>query len=271
MNTKSTTRGPDFIDRFEMASRDMLAGIAKQGGVIVSVIGVLAVAAGIGVFWAHRQTSQETDLQAKYYTLEKRYLETKRGFDEAVVQAKNKTAKKADPKADTKTDTAMAATGDLTKDYGTLPADFEQLVAESPKSKAAEMAALNVAQIYLSYGQKDKALAVLQKVNTTARTNDFSGALVVESRASLMADNGDCKGAIGLWDKIIADKSSQWLRDESKLRMGLCFESQNEMARAEQIYKEVAAKDIKQPDRETSRDAERYLRLLKLKQSARGG
>lgn len=261
---------------FDQVTETMNSSVEWLGKNAKIVFGVLVVAVVVGAGTAitsQVSESREERLQEKYFVLEKRMSEIKRGFDEADQQEKARAAAaKAGKPNESKEAPKAKATGDLAKDYGTLPSDFEALIKEAPGSKAGEMAALNLSELQASHGQADQALETLNKVNTSNRTSDFVGALVVNKRAQLTADKGDCKGAIALWEKISKDSGAKFLQDESKVHMGLCYESTNDLAKAEQLYGEVANKDAKARDADSAsaKDAERYLRLLRMKKATRG-
>lgn len=245
----------------------------KNAKLIVGVAVVLfVIGAGVAITSQVSQSREEA-YQEKYFVLEKRMTDIKKNFDEAEQQEKAQAAAaKAGKAVDTKNTVKAKATGDLAKDYGTLPGDFEALIKDAPNSKAAEMAALNLSDLRANYGQADEALKVIDAVNVSNRTSDFVGALVVNRRAQLLADKGDCKGALDLWGKIVADSRAKFLHDESKVRMGLCYESTQDLAKAEQMYTEVSTKEPKTRDNESvaAKDADRYLRLLRLKKATRG-
>lgn len=234
---------------------EWMAGKASLflGGLVLLL--VIAAAAGL---WNHFSEGRENEWQEKYFSIERDLLEKKQGFEQALQQEKA-------PKAKLPAVTAVKASGDLEKDYGDLPKKLSDLVQAAPKTRAGEMAALNLAGLQREYKKPSEASATLAKVNSGDRTSDLLGALVVHMKAGLKADQGDCKGAVSLWEKIERDHQARFLQDESRLRMGLCYESMNDSAKAESLYAEVAKKDAKDTDPAASKEAEKYLRLLRLK------
>lgn len=241
-------------------------------GHTTTILVALAVFAVVGIgtsIWGYFHEKNEAEWQEKYAGIEKRLLDVRQKFDEAEQKSQLQAAKK-DPKAEAVTG---LPTGDLAKDYGTIPADLEALINAAPKTRAAEMAALNLAELQVRHGQNDLAMATLEKVNQNDGTSDLVSALVVNSKANLRADKGDCAGALTLWEKIVRNSNANFLHDESRLRMGLCYETMNDLAKAEQVYTELATKDIqggRDLDSTAAKDAERYLRLLKVKKATRG-
>ncbi|MNT40352.1 hypothetical protein D3C72_1766590 [compost metagenome] len=49
--------------------------------------------------------------------------------------------------------------------------------------------------------------------------------------------------------------------------MGLCFETMNDLAKAEELYTQVTKKEDATADFAASREAQKYLRLLKAKKN----
>lgn len=240
-------------------------------GHTTTILGVLAVFLVVGIgasIWSYFSEKTEAEWQEKYAQIEKRLIDTRQKFDDAEQRAQVQAAKK-DPKAAPVTG---LPTGTFDKDYGPIAADLEALIAAAPKTRAAEMAALNLAELQSRYKQNDLAMATLEKVNQGDATSNLVSALVVNFKANLRADKGDCAGALTLWEKIVRNSNAKFLHDESRLRMGLCYEVMNDLNKAEQVYTELATKETqsREMDSSAAKDAERYLRLLKVKKATRG-
>lgn len=177
-------------------------------------------------------------------------------------QLLQKTKKTAPPS------TAKKASGDIQADYGSVITGFDGMIAESPKTKAAQMSALNLSEIYVTYKKYDDALAALTKVEAGLNKSDAISALVYMQMGNVLADKGDCKGAVEKWQTIVSSKSFAFAHDEAKIRQGVCYESLNDTAKAEQLYMEVAKKeDPNTSDFAAAREANKYLRLLKAKKN----
>ncbi len=82
------------------------------------------------------------------------------------------------------------------KDYGTVISSFDSFINESPNTKAAQMAALNLSEIYLTYKKNDEALTSLQRIEKGLDHSDVLTALVWMQMGNVLADKGDCKGAV---------------------------------------------------------------------------
>lgn len=234
--------------------------------VIGAVVAFIVIGAGASLV-SYFSEKKEVALQEKYFLLEKSYTEKKRDFEEAA-RAEITAAQTKDKKAAAAFDPTKKASGDLTKDYGTIVTNLESFIAEAPNSKAAQMAALNLSEIYLTYKKFDEAFATLQKVEKGLDKNDMLTALVGMQMGNVLANKNDCKGAIEKWQSLTGNKSLAFAHDEIKLRMGLCFESINDLAKAEEIYNEVAKKsDPSTTDFAAAREAQKYLRVLKAKKN----
>lgn len=260
--TKDDVKSPDQV------TQTLRKGFVWTTNHSQMVLGALVVFVVAGIIWSvvgYFSEQKEMSQQAKYFMLEKNYTEIKRGFDESArnellaAQAKDKAAK---PPAGKK------ASGDLTADYGPVVSGFEGFIAEAPKTRAAQMAALNVSDIYLNYKKPDEALAALQKVEAGLKKNEALSALVWMQMGNTFAAKNDCKGAIEKWQNIVDAKGLAYAHDEAKLRMGFCYESMNDLAKAEEIYTEVSKKENSaEANFDATREAQKYLRNLKAKKN----
>lgn len=259
----------------ELKSPDQVTKTLRQGFVwttahskmvIAAVAVFVVIGAGIslaGYFSEKKEVSQ----QEKYFLIEKAYSEKKRGFEEAV-RAEMMAAQAKDKKNVPPVDASKKASGDIQKDYGPEIQGFTAFINDAPTTKAAQMAALNLSEIYMNYKQNDEALSTLQKVEKGLDKSDVLTGLVLMQMGNALANKADCKAAVEKWEAITGNKSLAFAHDEAKLRMGLCFESMNDLAKAEQLYTEIAKKeDQNTTDFAASREAQKYLRLLKAKKN----
>ena len=254
--------------KLDQVTKSMRQGFVWTTGhskmVLGVIIGFVVLGGGYSLWnvWAEKK---EVSQQEKYFILEKAYNEKKRSFDEAL-RAETLAAASKDKKV-APADTNKKASGDLDKDYGTIPADFQAMIEAVPHTKAAQMAALNLSEIYSSYGKNEEALTALDKVSKGLGSTDAISALVWMQTGNLLANKGDCKGAVEKWQHIADSKKLSFAQDEAKLRMGLCFETMNDLAKAEELYTQVTKKEDATADFAASREAQKYLRLLKAKKN----
>lgn len=265
MSTKLTKDDVKSPDQMTKTLRQGFNWTTAHSNMVMGAI-ALFVVAGVGYsLYGYFSEKKEMTQQEKYFVLEKNYTDTKRGFDEAT-RAELMAAQNKDKKAPVPT--GKKASGDLQADYGTVITGFEAFIGETPNSKAAQMAALNLSDIYLTYKKNEEALSALQKVEKGLDQDDALTSLVWMQMGNVLANKNDCQGAIQKWESITKVKSLTYAHDEAKLRMGLCFESMNDLEKAEMLYAEVGGKqDPATTNFAASREAQKYLRLLKAKKN----
>ncbi|KYG63911.1 hypothetical protein AZI86_13935 [Bdellovibrio bacteriovorus] len=265
MTTKLTKEDVKSPDQVTKTLRQGFIWTTTHSNMVIGAV-ALFVVVGVGIsIFGYFSNKKEMTQQEKYFVLEKNYTEVKRGFDEAA-RAELLAAQSKDKKAPTPT--GKKASGDMQTDYGTVIAGFEAFLNEDSSSKAAQMAALNLSDIYLTYKKNDEALGVLQKVEKGLDKDDALTSLVWMQMGNVLANKNDCNGAVEKWENITKVKSLAFAHDEAKLRMGLCFESMNDLAKAETIYTELSGKqDPATTNFAASREAQKYLRLLKAKKN----
>ncbi|QDK37823.1 tetratricopeptide repeat protein [Bdellovibrio sp. NC01] len=267
MSTKLSKEDLKSPDQVTKTLREGFVWTTTHSKLVVGAIAIFVVIGGGISISGYLSEKKETEVQEKYFLVEKAYNDKKRGFEEAsraemmAAQSKDKKVPAVDP--------SKKATGDLQKDYGTVVPGFEALINDGPKTKAAQMAALNLSAIYIEYKKPEEALATLQKVEKGLNKSDATSALILLQTGNVQADKGDCKAAVDSYQKIADSKAFQFAHDEAKLRMGLCYEAMNDSAKAEQLYTEVAKKENSEAPTDVAavREASKYLRLLKAKKS----
>lgn len=265
MTTKLTKEDVKSPDQVTKTLRQGFIWTTTHSNMVIGAV-ALFVVVGVGIsIFGYFSSKKEMTQQEKYFVLEKNYTEAKRGFDEAA-RAELMAAQSKDKKAPAPT--GKKASGDMQADYGTVIAGFEAFLNEDSSSKAAQMAALNLSDIYLTYKKNDEALSALQKVEKGLAKGDALTSLVWMQMGNVLANKNDCNGAVEKWENITKVKSLAFAHDEAKLRMGLCFESMNDLAKAETIYTELSGKqDPATTNFAASREAQKYLRLLKAKKN----
>lgn len=233
------------------------------------VLGVIVfLVVGIGwVFMDNMSDKKESQAQEAYFPFEKSYLDKKRNFEEA-----DRAAKLPVPK-DSKEVPKAKASGVLEQDYGSEIAGFKKVMEAHGDTKAAQMAALNLSEIYVNYKKLDEAAQSLEKIAANSKANDLISAVVLTQYGNILSDKADCPGAVTQWQKVLDQSKVSFLHDTLRLKTAFCYEQMNELVKAEELYKKVSqnSQDTKDPQAgETGlgRDAEKYLRLLKLKKNA---
>lgn len=254
MSTKFTKEELKQPDQFQAELRKGFIWTTKHSKAVIAAVALFGVVGGGLALSSHFSKQKEIQHQEKYYSLEKSFVEKKRVFDEAKAQK----------------DATKMSTGDIVKDYGDIPAQMEAFIKESPKSHAAQMAALNLANLYSDYGKLAESQNLLQLVEPGLSSSDQISGLVYLKLGGLLADQKNCEKAIEYWSKITGKSDMAFAHDEAKLRMGICYESMNQLDKAEQLYTEVSTKQEQTSDFGASRDAEKYLKLMKAKKNLFG-
>lgn len=234
--------------------------------VAIFLAGFMLVGAGYSAV-NYFSNKKEEQSQETFYQVEREYLAQKAKFDqfekESAKPKETKAAKNAKEqvKETDKEPGGVKASGDLLQDYGSVVAGLEQIISANPSSKAAAMASLTVSEIYSKYAVPAKAIASLDKIPAGA---DLLNLLVLDRKAGLKADSGDCKAAIGVWDQILNQKTAKFMSADLKLKKGLCFESLNDIAQAQAMYTQAKEGNAQSP---VVKNAEKYLLLLQTKQT----
>ncbi len=262
--SKDEVRNPDQV--LKTLNRGFQWSQNHSRAVIFGLIAFFA----IGVGWSlmsNMSERKESQAQESYFSFEKSYLDKKRGFDEAERSALRP------PMGKEKEAPKVKASGDLEKDYGPEVAGFKSVIEKHPDSKAAQMAALNLSEIYVNYKKIDEATQSLEKVATKSSGKDLISAIVLTQYGNILSDKDDCKGAVEQWGKVLGQSQAAFMHDTLRLKSAFCYEKMNDLTKAEELYKKVSqnSQDPKNPEAgETGlgKDAEKYLRLLKLKKNA---
>ncbi len=268
--TKEEVRTPDQLT---LSLGKFAEWVSKNVTLVVGLIIGLVILGGAISVVDYFKTKKENDLQGEMARFERQYTDKKTKFKEATQAAavKAPAPKKGEKKAAKEVPpapVAAKASGDLDKDYGPEVSGFQELVTKSPTSKAGQMSAIYLAEIYSEYRQPEKAIETLNKAVPQNDPSDVLSALALNLKAGLLTDQGQCPQAVDIWQKIINQKKLTYMHDESKLRSAVCYEKMDQLAKAEQYYlelsKDTAAKEDS-ADKAVSEDAKKYLRLLKLR------
>ncbi len=286
--TKHEAKTPDALlarlqNMFRYSRQHSLLILGAFGALIAVTI-VLGL-----IHFLHERS--ELSLQEKYFSFEKAYLDKKEKFEEVdqklTKAEKEKNAPSSPPGTDkskkedktkvgAKNDTADKAkeieklkieksTGDLEKDYGKIVSDLQGFIKENPKSKAAQMAALNLFEIFVKYNKPENSAEVYSSFAGSVTPKEIIGGLVINQYASILANRNECAKAIDLWKSIVSTATASVLHNEVRLRMGLCYEALGQNKSAEEMYTEVTKKVSSEKDSAGHKEAEKYLRLLKFK------
>lgn len=228
---------------------DLMSVVEKYWKAVAGAfVAFVVVGAAVGLV-AVQKTKKEESAQASYFMAEKKYFEIK-----------TKSAPSQNP-AESKKESVIA-------DYSGVKQDFEKVLADFPGSKAAQMSAVYLSDILISENNKSLALATLQKVET--KDTGVINTLVQQQIGLLLADQDKCTEALAIWQKIIDRKQAQFIHNTTRIQQALCFQKMNENKKAEEILTNLANQktDGNLEASSTSKEAEKYLRLIQFKKAS---
>ncbi|MGE0633383.1 MAG: tol-pal system YbgF family protein [Pseudobdellovibrionaceae bacterium] len=230
--------------------------------VAVAVFMIIVLGTGGMAIMSFLKSNKEIKAADSLYKIEKDFEKRKEGFAKAEMPPAPPTPKK---EGETQPEPpGKKASGDLGQDYGDLITQFETVIKEHPGTQASLFAALNVAGLQSSYKKIAEALETLGKVDKGVKSSSVLGALVLNMKASLLANSGDCKAAIRIWEPMNKEQALQFMHEDFSLRLGLCHESLGDLKKAEELYTNTANNDRNSV---AARAAQKYLRILKSKLS----
>lgn len=257
---KKNLKNPDLL-QYELQKG--FQWTTQHSKIVMGVIAVFLLAGGGFAAKSYINDKNEEKIQAKYFPAETAFLEKKQAYLDAESEEKRLAANK-DPKNKTKQEpnpkVGAKPTGDFDKDFAEVAKPLQAIITEAPHSKAAKMAALNLAQVQIQYKKLDDAKNTLSAVTDSSK--DLLSAMVQSEMGTLLANQNDCKQALTYWEQVAKNKKAEFMHSAVKLKMGLCYESMNDLSKAEETYTQVKEQE---KDSSIGRSADKYLRLLQVK------
>lgn len=217
---------------------------------LIAIIALVAIFGGTS-FISYLNQKNEVELQEKYYTAESSYL--KKSEEASKLNTENKDTKKTEEVKKTENKTV-----DYTNELNTL----KEVIEKSPSSQAAKMSGILLAEINRKNNNTTETLKYINLVKTS--NNDTLSALFNHMKGQVLADSGDCKGAVSQWESNLNNKAADFLKDETKLNLAVCYQQLNETTKAESILNDI--KMTAQPNKAlVAKEAKKYLRYIQLK------
>lgn len=231
--------------------------LEKNKGLAIGVVTV-AILVGVGVVgWDLISERKEKNAQEAFYAIEKDYTAKREKYD----QAKFATLTGGKIEEMIKAGTAIRASGDLTKDYGTLVEDLEAFASKNKGTTAAVQASLIAAETRLQYKQAEQALQTLETSVSSTKANSLVGVLARMAAGNAQAAAGKCDQALKSWEQVLAAKDFRFLHSEAALRAGLCLEKAGDKAKAIEMYRKASSESEKSTAAQTARSLLRALEL----------
>jgi predicted negative regulator of RcsB-dependent stress response len=231
-------------------------GWVEDHAKILAAALVLLIIAGIAHVVTHAYWDrQERKAQGEYFAAESKYAKIKEGFDRAKLKGLVPPSKTTPEKAD------VAASGDLSKDYGSVLPELEKVARERNGTTAGAQAALLVGETYLEYKQADKAAEFAELPVKGLSKKNVLNPLARVLWGNALATKNDCAGAVKIWQEVLDDKGAGFLHGEVGLRSGLCFESMNQPEKATEMYRKVTVDDAQSASATTAKGLLRALEV----------
>ena len=222
--------------------------LEKNIKAILGVAGLVIVAGLIGTMVSVNSVRKEKATQEKFFAL-----------DAKVKKYKEEKFKPSDKALDAKDQTAQ-----LPVDVNQLKTELTAFISENTGTVAAQIAGLELANIYSDENKSVEALALLQKVET--KSDLLSNVLVRMKIAQSLADQDKCSEALVIWGKVLSTKATSYLHAEAKINQALCFKKMNDLVKAEEILNQVK-NDKTDETGQSNREADRILRLIQFNKS----
>lgn len=215
---------------------------------ILGLAGLVIVAGLIMTLVSANSVKKEKLTQEKFFAI-----------DAKVKKYKEEKFRPADKTAD-----AKAQVANVPVDVNQLKSELEAFVSENTGSVAAQIAGLELANIYSDENKSAEALALLQKVET--KSDLLSNVLVRMKIAQSLADQDKCSDALVIWGKVLATKATSYLHAEAKINQALCYKKMSDLVKAEEILNQVK-NDKADETGQSNKEAERILRLIQFNKS----
>lgn len=253
-NELESIRERDFLQEGMLSFVSFL----EENKAIVSGFIAIAVLAGLGmVGWDLIASRREKSAQEAFYAVEKNYSSKREKFDQAKFAALSG-AKVEDM---IKQGTAMHASGDVAKDYGSTIDELESFAKDHKGTTAGVQASLLAAETRLQYKQPEQALSTLETSVQATKANSLLGALARMAAGNASAAAGKCDQALKSWEEVLAAKDLGFLHSEAALRAGLCLEKSGDKTKAIEMYRKASSESERSTSAQTARSLLRALEL----------
>ena len=234
---------------FELLTREQITlWIGKNLKVILSAFSVLTLMAIGALTWNWWKKEQEYKAQVSLYTLKMSLKALTKEEDESSFSFLMKE----------ESDKELV----LTKEMEQRALFYEQAVKQNQSFQTAVSFAIDLADFYYRYGQKEKAKKLLSLFSLPLKSHSLYH-LAVFQLANYYMDEEDCEKALSLLSQLISNKKASAFHLESRLQRALCLESLNRSKSALEEYERI---NIENSKNYIGRLAQDYKKLLILKE-----
>jgi predicted negative regulator of RcsB-dependent stress response len=139
--------------------------------------------------------------------------------------------------------------------------EFELVMTDFPKSRAAVVASIELSQAFLEEGKAAEAVAALKKVEPRVGSSEILFAMYKYQLGKVLTSSGQCEEAMPHLSSIAsATGAASVFKSGALLQTGLCYEAMKQPAKAMEVYERVSKEFAEGASAES---AKKYLRLLK--------
>lgn len=255
--TKEEIKGPDS---FLKTMGTVYKSLQKYQRQIMLGVTVLVVAAVAVVGWQYFEHSREKEAQEKLYFATKKYEELQKKLDPLPVAGAAGQNKNAKGKENSNPEPTKV-TSDPQKDYGPVIDELHAVIDKYPRSHAAILSAVTLANLYTENQNWEAAISSLNLIPDLNKKSGLVAGLALLSLGNVYANKGDCDSAIGTWESLVKRDDMKYFESETWLRQGQCYQKIGESEKARELYKRVQSNNAGKP---AALAASRYLRLLDL-------
>ncbi len=222
------------------SSKNLIETIYEKKTVLLGVLVVIAVAASGYYGWTFIKAKNEQKAMDAYSLGEKLY--------QAGLGAADFANKNSDPKAPkTQVDQSQALV------------HFEKVAKEYPNSSAHYLAALRMSEIYMQKNEIEKTIAALEPIVEKGSFKNMTVSLVGLRLSNIYERTQKCDKAIPVLEKLVSAQTSNLIKPEAYLRLGLCHEALNQKDKAADFYKKLTQEFA---DSIQAQQAQKYLKII---------
>ena len=256
--TKEEVKKPDpFIHYTDKA----IAWIEKHGKSIGTVIMVLSLG-GAGYVGVNKyQKNQEQKAQTALYNLRVQMEKLTENFNKEDKKENKGKENKSSPEERAQ----EAPKKDFNTHYATLIGDYKKFFKDYAKSNSEKAGTIQLANLYAENEKWEEVISLLSpKVSSGAKDSFYFGMMsMLLSQAQMNSEQ--CPEAIKVLEAVSAQATHKHLHPESLLRIGICYENQQDYEKAKQYFERVS-RDFEESEAATN--AKYFLRYLALKGNA---
>ena len=150
----------------------------------------------------------------------------------------------------------------MTEDMKQRAVLYESAVTQNQKFQVAVAFAIDLADFYYRYNQKEKAKNLLSLFAFPLKSHSLYH-LAVFQLAGYYMNEKSCEQALSLFSQLISNEKASAFHLESRLQRALCLESVNRSKEALEEYEKI---NIENPKDYIGRLAQDYKKLLILKE-----